>query len=132
MNLCPDYKKLRRYLSRTVINWLMIIIVIILTLEVVGGILDAFSMWDRKELHLAQEKIARNQLEIERLQAEAVERERVNQLMLTARKEIQARGIFSMQRAKMWSEEDKRIIANNWDDAQYWGVQNPFPEYLDK
>jgi len=100
-------------------------ILILFILQIVSTTMNFISVRDRAELRQQQNLI-------ERLQAEAAEREKTNQIMLAARKEIQGRGINALNRNDLWTDEDKRIIAANWDAAQYDGLPNPFPEYTNK
>ncbi len=125
MNICPNYKKLRRWISREAVHRLLAILLIILICEVANGFLHAYSLMDRRDLREAEQKISK-------LQEEAAERERINQIMLTARKEIQTRGVYAMKRLNLWSDDDKKVIAENWTEAEYFGIPNPFPEYLEK
>lgn len=129
MKFCPNYREVRKRVKRSFVRRFLLLVFLVLVLQIVNSVLTAFSIPDRRELHKKAAQIEQNQAMIAQLQTEAAERELQNEIRLEARKQIQSRSIYALERGKVWTEEDKRVIAENWQDARYDELPNPFPEF---
>lgn len=87
---------------------------------------------DQYELRQAQAEVTSNQQSIKILQDEAEVRVKTLLAATNARREIQIQTVNALTRNRSWTEQEKRIISNYWNDAWNEGIENPFPEYLDK
>lgn len=123
-------RKYRRF--RVLFAFIAVLTVFNFGASIFNSVMNLISKTDRATLHEAQREVQTDERLIIKLQTEAAERERINQVTLAAQKEIQATVIYALDRKGVWSAEDKIKIARNWDDSQYMGLENPFPEYEKK
>lgn len=125
-----SYKtRYRRYFTFQVLFVFICVMTIVnFGINIMNSVMAIRSKSDSAQLHEAQSEIEANQLLINKLQTDAAEREKVNQILLAARTENQYATTMAVGRAGLYNEEEKRAIGENWKFMDY-GKFNPFREY---
>lgn len=113
MNYCANYRQIRKLVERQVIRRIIYILLVMLFFICVSGVMDTISLIDRARLHR----------DADLLEASAI----ANRVMLDARARIQIALVMTGARRGAFTEEEKQIISENWEAAQYHFVEpNPF------
>lgn len=103
--ICPNYLQVRRLVKRLVIRRMLLVLILILLCEIAGGIMDAYSILDRRKIR--EEQIMTRE-------------------MLNTRARNQ--GIFIKTFWNHFSPEDRNLICEGWAAAQYDLVEPKCPD----
>lgn len=104
MRYCPNYRDLRKIVKRRTVRHLLLLVWVILVCEFVSASFDAWSFANQKSFQETDEGREVNQYE----------------------------NIVAINRAGLYTEDQKRIIADNWEKLKFKNKPNPFEEYKTK
>lgn len=115
-------------IAKSIKRWLLVLFV----LWFLGIVSNVYLKRSIDSLDSNQQQIGKNQQKIEVLQIELNETQKQFNAMATARKNNLVATIRILKSLNLYTEAEKRAIADNWENMQYGDAPNPFAEFKTK